>query len=322
MPEEKKNSNVRNAVYAPDEVGNEALRTIETYQHDAGVKTGIGQLDDVMNPMRPGMPIPILGLTSHWKSGLIDLICRNVSETCGEDEIVLYCTWEDAIDEIGIKNLANYTQIPITAMVRGKLEEKQWYKLRQAAIQRGKKPLWLIGHSTQQYRRMQRPTLPQVWEMLEYLIDKQGKKIKLIALDYLQRIRPHSDDYNYRIKIMEIVDLIQDMAIAFNTPVMYGTQASRKCLARKWKMPSMIDAAETSRIEQTASAFLSVYLPHKTEPNGSKIKALGQEFTVTDNLLFLGLLKQKNGKAPSVKAYHIDYSTNELQQIIPEGMPF
>jgi replicative DNA helicase len=266
--------------------------------------------------MRRGQRIVVQGYTNHFKSGFADLVARNVSEQCAENEICLYCTWEDSVDDIGIKNLAAYSQIPVNAMVRGNLTEREWKKLREAAIKRAQKPLWLIGHSTSQYRRMRRPMITDVWQMLEYLVAEQQRIPKLVVIDYIQRIRPHTRDTR-RVQIMDIVDSLYDLAIGFQVPVMILTQSGRDVMNRKWKMPQLYDAQETSNLEQSATAFISLYLPIKTEPLNSII-AVGnkhKQFTVTENLLFAELQKQKSGPAPKMSALHINYSDNSLSPI-------
>jgi len=115
--------------------------------------------------------------------------------------------------------------------------------------------------------------------------------------------------------MMEIVDLATDMAIAFGTPVMLGTQAGRQVLERRWKLPQMHDAQETSNIEQSASAFLSLYMPAKTHAVGSVIEIAGQQVTVTKDLLIVALLKQKDGPAPHYFLFRIDFATNKLHPV-------
>ena len=305
---------ITDSIFSPDQVGQEALNTINSYQLDPGVKTGIEQLDSVMNPMRPGMRIPVLGYTSNWKSGFMDLVARNVGDQCKEGENVLFCTWEDSVDDIGIKNLAAYTKIPTTTMVRGELTDREWRKLREAAIARAQKPLWLVGASTSQYRKMQLPNMLDVWKMLEYLVDIQQIKPRLVILDYLQRITPHTQG-DIRNQIIQILSTIYNMAVAFQVPVMFGVQAKREVMLRKWKQPQTFDALESSSIEHIASAFISLQMAIKGEPLNGTLDVAGKSFTVTENLLFIELLKQKTGPAPKLEAFNIDFDDNSLKPV-------
>ena len=172
------------SIYSPDMVSTMAVQEVEYYHNEPGIKTGYANLDKVMNPMRPGQLIPVLGFTNHFKSGLMDGLSQNAAAQISlqdTESIVIYVTWEDSIETIGIKNLAAYSRLDTTALVRGELSKDEWARLRRAAVERAQKPIWLIGHTTQQYRRRQRPTLPDVWQFLEYLVDIQGKKPALLV---------------------------------------------------------------------------------------------------------------------------------------------
>ena len=155
--------------------------------------------------------------------------------------------------------------------------------------------------------------LEQVWKVVEHLYDYHGKVARMIILDYLQRIRPMENRRDWHVSMMETVDKAKDMAIAFNVPVLLGTQASRETrkLANP-KMPLLEHAQETSNIEQSASKFFSVCLPIKTMQEGETFEYAGNMFTVTKNLLLVALLKQKRGPAPAYFAFNVDFSTHKL----------
>jgi len=309
------------SIYSPDMVSTMAVQEVEYYHNEPGLKTGYPNLDHVMNPMRPGQLIPVLGYTNNFKSGLMDGLAQNVAAQIDPEDtesIVIYVTWEDSVEQIGIKNLAAYSRLDKTALVRGELNRDEWARLRKAAVERAQKPIWLIGHTTQQYRRRQRATLPDVWGFLEYLVDVQKKKPVLIVLDYLQRIRPHGRG-DRRGQMLEMVDMATDMGIAFHSPLLLGTQAGRQIMekSRTWKLPQLHDAQETSNIEQSASAFLSVWMPVKSETLGTTLQVGDITIKVTENLLILGLLKQKDGPAPATFPYRIDFTTNKIYSIKP-----
>ncbi|MBV6343545.1 hypothetical protein HWQ67_18400 [Candidatus Magnetobacterium casensis] len=149
--------------------------------------------------------------------------------------------------------------------------------------------------------------------VLDHLYNYHGKQARLIVLDYLQRIRPSNERRDWRVAMMDTVDRAKDMAIAYNVPVLLGTQASRKTreLANP-KMPMLEHAQETSNIEQSASKFFSVCIPHKTMTEGDTFDYAGRMFKVSKNLLLVALLKQKRGPAPAYFAFEIDYTTHTL----------
>jgi hypothetical protein len=72
------------------------------------------------------------------------------------------------------------------------------------------------------------------------------------------------------------------------------------------------DGQETSNLEQSADKFLSVWMPKNDYPGQMIAAPNGGEIMVTDNLLILGIMKQKFGKAPLTMYLHVKPETNEI----------
>lgn len=318
---EEKDFDRETPLYHPDRIGRLTIQQLKTLRDDkdSRIVTGIERIDKDLNPLRGGQLIPVLGYTNNYKSGFMSILCNNaVNQLRDDNEVIVIVSWEDSVEDRGIWDLAGMTKIDTTAMERGELTDTDWKKLLDAAVARQETPVYYIGHSEQDLRRRPRLTLPQVWQVLEHLYDYHGKRARVVALDYLQRIRPAIARRDWRISMMENVDLAKDMAIAFNVPVILGTQAGRALVSaggKGPKVPQMYHAQETSNIEQSSSAFFSLCLPIKTEMPDSEIEFAGMNFKVTENLLIAGLLKQKRGPAPRYYAFHVDFSTHTLHEV-------
>lgn len=291
----------------------QAVRSeIEDAKSEFGITSGLRTVDSKMNPLRRAQLIPVLGYTSNFKSGFMNVFSRAAEAQISDDECVLVCNWEDSVEDAGIWQLAGMTQISATQIERGELNDSEWKKMLKAAVEMGTSNLYWMGHSDQMLRRRPRMTIDEVWRSTEFLVDEMGKKPRLVVIDYLQRINP-GDGNNHRIKMMDLVDKIKDYSIAFSVPVLLGTQASRESQTQPGlKIPKLWHSQETSNIEQSATGFLVTYMPGKTEPIGATIDVGGRSFTVTPELLITILAKQKRGPAPVIFAHNIDYSTNQL----------
>lgn len=68
----------------------------------------------------------------------------------------------------------------------------------------------------------------------------------------------------------------------------------------------------TSNLEQSADKLLSVWMPKNDYPTGQRIEYGSDAYTVTDNLLILGLLKQKFGPAPRIFGLYVRPEINEI----------
>jgi replicative DNA helicase len=285
------------------------------------LQTGIPQMDDHFIMMRPRRVIGILAYTSHGKTSIMNILARNYIPQLKPDEIVVYVTWEDSIEDLSLGFLSNVSRIPVQSLFHGDLTNEQWEVMMDAAIQRAKTPLWLVGHSEQKEVRRPRLTMTDIWAAMEYIQDVRKKKIKAVFLDYLQRINRDDMKGEMRQQFIAIMDKVKDLALAFNTCTVIGSQVGRDVKERKWKQPQDNDAQETSNFEQTCDGIISLWIPKKTERLGEclieKQGVDGQAVYVTESLMLIQTLKQKKAKAPVQRAVDFLPETNEIQTYDP-----
>ena len=278
--------------------------------------TGIPQLDDHYVGHRPRRVNGIIAYTSHGKTSLMNIMARNFIPQIGEDEVIVYVTWEDSIEDLSLSFLANASRIPIQSLYNGKLTPNEWDAMMKAATQRAATPLWLVGHSEQKEARRPRLTMTDIEAAMTYITDVRKKKIRAVFLDYLQRINRDDQKGDMRGQYMAIMDKVKDLALGFNTDVIIGSQVGRDVKERKWKQPQDNDAQETSNFEQTADGIISLWIPKKTEKIGDclieKQGIDGQAVFVTDNLMLIQTLKQKKARAPVLRAVDFYPQTNEI----------
>lgn len=312
------NNNYDKSVFAPQVVSQRAVQVVEhrAAHPNEGIRTGIDRLDRELNPHRPGELRIVLGYTGNYKSGLMNYVARHNAKVIrdngqAERRAVVTVTWEQSIEEQGIVDIAQLAVLDTTKMMRGELSETEWIALKRAATQRGKLPWWLIGHSSETNERRPRLSMSDLARCIEFMIDVQKIEPVLIVLDYLQRIRRDQGD-TMREQFMTIVDRAKDMALAYHAPVMLGTQAGRQVKERKWRLPQVEDGQETSNLEQSADSLVSVWMPKNDYPAGTPIDYGDVSLTVSDNLLVLGVLKQKFGPSPRILPLHVKPEVNEI----------
>lgn len=315
--------NAENYVFDPSLVSTLTVGSIRaTREHPDCLRSGIPQLDDHYVMMRPRRATGILAYTSHGKTSVMNILARNFVAQIGEDEIVIYATWEDSVEDLTLAQLAYASRIPVTSLFGGKLGFGEWESMMSAATQRAQMPLWVMGHSEQKEARRPRLTMTDVWAAMEYVADKRKKKVRAVFLDYLQRINRDDVKGETRLQYMAIMDKVKDLALAFDTCVVIGSQVGRDVKERKWKQPQDNDAQETSNFEQTCDGMISLWIPKKTESLGTslipKTGENGQEVHVTENLMLIQTLKQKKAKAPVLRAVDFLPETNEIKTYNPE----
>lgn len=309
----------KSVVYSPQEVGALTVELLQDLRSNRtiGLRTGIDPLDEVMLPMRPGELVTVVGYTSHYKSGFMNFLARSAIRQCREGDVVVKVTWEQSVEEDTLSWLAADSNTPVTAMVMGNAD---WDIVMQAYAKRITVPLWIVGHSSLRSEERGKPrpriTMTDVLNACEYISVRAidgNQKIRMVVLDYLQRIRPDATDGNTkREQMMEAVNKAKDLAVSLGCVVVLGVQASRGVQDREFKLPRLDDGQETSNIEQSSDRVISLWYPIKTEPPGSKLE---DGTVITENVLICGLLKQKLGVAPVVMPLYVDPGRNILAGI-------
>lgn len=313
--------NTKSITYSPPEVAKLAIETLRDLQDnkDIGIKTLIPTLDAAMLPLRPAEMMVVMGYTSNYKSGFMNWMLKSAIAQSKENELCIKVTWEDSVEEDTVKWLASDANISVSSLIAG--TNTNWEKVMHSYQNRINTPLWIVGHSNRESanesKARPRMTMTDVQTAIEYIRHEATDhkyNIKLIALDYLQRIRPDAGDGgNKREQMMEAVNKAKDLAISFGCAVMLGVQASRAVLDREFKLPRLDDGLETSNIEQSSDKVISLWYPIKTEPVGARIAAV--DCDVSQNLLVCGLLKQKMGPAPVLLPLYVEPERNRIYSL-------
>jgi replicative DNA helicase len=308
---------VQNAVYTALESQALAGRTIEHRKglDRLGVPTFISSLDEYFRPMWPGNLVSVIGRPSNYKSGVMQWIARNAAQRLKfeniEDRVVVYCTWEQSVEEYMLLELGSSSGNDAEALAEGVVADEAG--LQRAMINLATRPLWIIGHSIERRRRRPSLTMSNIEQALRWVDGEWGIQPELIVLDYLQRITPERGDRDFRVQNSRNVDRAKDLALAMGCPVMLGVQAKRDVEERRNKLPGMADGAETSNVEHSSDAILSVHMPKMSELQGFDLaNVYGIPLNVHDNLLLLQVVKRKFGKAGAVFPLFVKPEVNSI----------
>ncbi|MFA5636900.1 MAG: DnaB-like helicase C-terminal domain-containing protein, partial [Anaerovoracaceae bacterium] len=296
-------------VYAPQQVGELAMAEVYSCIEWAnrGVRIGFPGADQLIKPLRPGNLCVIQAYTSNFKTGFMMNWARRIAEGIRKhddsDSVVVYVSWEDSVEEVGLYDLAYDTGIDASDIQEGKLSDEAVNKLKLAAFRRGAMPLWFVGHSIANRKAQSRLTMTQTEAVIGWIESEMGLRPMAIFLDYLNRIQPETGKSwgdNRRTDIMELAYRASDLAYRMGCPVIVGAQSNRVSNNRAWKVPQKWDAMESAAIEQYSQLMLSLWLPCLTEPEGTTLRGPDGEKTdlvVNNNLLIVGVNKQKRGAA-------------------------
>lgn len=299
---------INQTIYDPSLISKLTVESIENEKKNpVYMDIGIKQFGSEFVMARKSKVIGILGDTSQGKTSLMRHMAQEMAKQidAGKGEIGLFVTWEDNIEDFGMVDFANISLIPVRSLYNGEVNENQFSRLMNAAAKRAATPLWLAGHSETSLTRPML-TMTDIFSICENLIDKQGKKIRFIMLDYLQRInRDDTGERDTRMQFVKIMDMVKNLALSYRTCVFIGSQVRRDMVEKmgKDRQPQTHWAMETSNFEHSCDGMMSVWMPYMSKDIyklGDSLEAKtgidAKPITVTKELMSIQILKQKKGE--------------------------
>lgn len=301
-------------LHSPAEVGALTLEQLRELQDgkDSNIPVRIPGLMRDWRYMRPGELTTVMALPSNWKSGFMQNVARQTADILPADwrRVVVYVTYEVAVEHLGMYDLANATGVDMSDMVDGNISD--WKALERAAFERGRTPIWIIGHSLS--RRKKRPDLSidNLARVLTALENEFDMRPAVVMIDYLQRMKV--TDYDKETSIFSsYVDRLKDMSLALKCHVMMGCQVRREVKNRSVHMPGMDDGGKTSNVEQSSDNVIGLWRPKVTLGEGTEFDFGEKSYTATENLQLISLLKQKFGRVARDYALRVDFATNTIK---------
>lgn len=309
-------------VFSPAQVSSLVLETLQgnMTRPGGGVRLHIPSIDAGLLPLRPSELVTVMGRPSNFKTGLMGFWAREEARrVAGEDlpdEIVVFVTWEMAVEELGLFDIAAQAGLDASELAQGKISQDEWKRLEEAAMKRSALPIWLLGHSIKNRRKRHRLTMSNVIDALRWVEDNMGLRPRVVFLDYLQLMEAEVQG-DRRVQVADNVDKCKDLARAMGCPVVVGVQARRDVDGRDWKLPQMGDGMETASIEHTADKMLSVWMPKTSEPVGTAVPG-ADGLLVTENLLIVGVMKQRFGSAGWWRPLYVEPGRGKLSAMVSE----
>lgn len=248
-------------------------------------------------------------------------------ESGNTNEKCVLITTEVPVEIAALQWMARLSKITVSSVLRGELTQPQLKQLDNAAYEIMGLPLIIVGHSTQRSKdnRRKRPKLsPKTLDnSIEYILNeykdsKSDKYIepRLIVTDYLQRLHKDNDRDNDVSAYSAAVNWAKDVAIWAGCTHILNVQARREVDDYDIKIPMLGDGQWTSNVEQSGDVIFSVHMPKVY--NIDVMPALSSwdlpETLVTDNLIYLALLKQKDGVANKCWQFYGNMGTLELHE--------
>lgn len=334
MANNKKEVNFDEAVFPAwhaAQLAEEMTHDLIANQHRA-VKTEIPIADTIINPFFPGTLVSILGRPQNAKTFLSMYILQETmrgmqANDAASNEACILITTEVPVEVAALQWMARISGIPVSQVLRGEVNKTELERIGDSAVRIMGLPLFIVGHSIQRSKdnRRSRPALSpgKLDGAIDYILNAYQDPVtnsfiepRLIVTDYLQRL--HNDTKMGTVDFYSrAVDWAKDVALWAGAAHILNVQAGRQVDERAIKIPTLGDGQWTSNIEQSSDVVLATHMPKVY--NIQMMDAMESwgipELEVTNNLIYLALLKQKDGSANECWVFNGDMARLKLNEI-------
>jgi replicative DNA helicase len=305
-------------IHTPAQAAQEHVAWAECIKATPGIQFGVPAIDRRVIPIRPGEEVAVIARPGHCKTSLLAYFAREQARRIAEAgnssrEAIVYVTWEQSAEELDAFFQAD-GKYSITDIAWGRVDLEL---VKQRAVKRAILPIWIIGHGIgragQEAPRMTVDVVLGAIRTMEQNFN--GVRPALLLFDYMQLI-PVARARDRVQQVTEVPHLVKELALSVGAPAIVGVQASRDVDERRVKLPEMRDAQWASSIEQTCDKVFSLWRPILTEPPGSPpIELDGKQYPITEQLLFIQMLKQRGDRGRYLWGMHFKPEYLQLNEL-------
>lgn len=284
-----------------------------------GVKFGFN-IDEKVIPARAGKVFDLIARPGHGKTSLMVAMAVNEAKEVArrgetDDTYVGYVTWETPVEEIDafLQDMPGYS---VTDLAWGRVPVEE---IRKNSIKRVNLPIWLFGSSLYGSSFRQPPfTIEKLYDSIEFIYKKYGKRPSALFLDYIQRIPVPNEKERY-MQVTSATHMVRRLSVEAKTPIFLGVQANQRIDDRGSPIPSMRDAEWSAAITQDADTVVGLWRPIRThDPHEHEhIKIDNKYYTNNEKLMVIKLLKQRWESGTGTFAADMDMSTLRIRDAVP-----
>lgn len=214
-----------------------------------GVPTGFVDLDNLTNGLHSGQMIIVAARPGVGKSTIALDFMRSASIKHGKASAIF--SLEMSKSEIVMRLMSAETDIKLTDMRSGRMNDEQWTKLANRVGQISEAPLFIDDSPNL--------TMMEIRSKARRL--KQKHDLQLIVLDYLQLMSSGKKVESRQQEVSEFSRQLKLLAKELEVPVIAISQLNRGPEARTDKRPQLSDLRESGSLEQDADMVMLLYRP-------------------------------------------------------------
>ena len=254
------------------EILKDVYRDIEERYNDeyksVGIETGFVNIDIHISGLEPKTTTYLIAKPSMGKTALsLNIADYVVTKYPGK---VLFFSLESGDKALTRRRLSTHSQVFLTRIRSGDLEEHQLSKIRESANVLSQRNLIIIDNPKFK-------TIESMVPLAESI--GQNNKISLIVIDHIQRMRCRKKTQNRHLEVSYVSEEISSLANNLNIPILVLCQLRREPEGKKNYRPQLADMKESGDLEQNADGVWGLYREDKeaeeTEITGLKGRDTG-----------------------------------------------
>jgi replicative DNA helicase len=236
-----------------------------------GLPTGFVDLDRILGGLKPPQLIIAAGRPgmgkSAWESAVSTLTAKNGGG-------VLRFNLEMDPVSLARRMTAAESGIAYKVIEEGRFQDEDEYTEFHKSVGRlSGLPMWIRSGGF---------TVEQIASIARRMHYREG--LSLVTVDYLQRCQVSSSSGRLVEDVTRMSNVLKNLTLELNIPVLVLSQLSRKCEERKNKRPILSDLRDSGTIEQDADAVIFIYRDEYYEPE-----------TLQPNVAEFNVAKNRNG---------------------------
>ncbi len=217
-----------------------------------GLGTGFHDFDRLTSGLRAGQLVIIAARPAMGKTSLFLSMAQNIAMS-GKGVVAIF-SLEMSKEELGFRFLSGMTRIDAKKLKIGRLADRDWPRLAQAADQLSKSKIFIDDSGDL--------TVMDIRARCRRLISTE-KKLDMIVVDYLQLMKGSKaslrGDGSREREISEISRNLKSLAKEAKVPIIALSQLNRGVESRPNKRPMLSDLRESGAIEQDADMVCFIY---------------------------------------------------------------
>ncbi len=217
-----------------------------------GLPTGFNDYDKLTSGLHPGQLVIIAARPAMGKTSLVLSIAQNAAIQA--KGVIALFSLEMSKEELGFRFLSGLSRIDAKRLKIGRLADRDWPRLAQAADQLSKSKIFIDDSGDL--------TVMDMRSRCRRLLSTE-KRLDLIVVDYLQLMKgskaASKGDGSREREISEISRNLKGLAKELKVPIIALSQLNRGVESRQDKRPMLSDLRESGAIEQDADMVCFVY---------------------------------------------------------------